>query len=235
MISKKEISKLKLVPKNPLSLTCEKVTQTPRIFNTSQIKSAIENISFIDIEEKITPDILSASAEYILKDFFLYMHQTGLYNRQFKLWKTLGNITQCVFSRLQKGLLTKNDLSIYIIDFFIDPKTPCINAIVNEDTETSTELEFKACLSKNLEINNMDRLKGVFYFLNKVPDETFMSKLDQMINSLDPISKYESRLSDFKDIRLNIINYQKENEKYTFKHIYPELRSAKNEEMKIKG
>ncbi|MBI3591075.1 MAG: hypothetical protein HY094_06865 [Candidatus Melainabacteria bacterium] len=216
-----------MTPKNPLTLTCEKITQTPRVFNTAQIKNAIENISLIDVEEKVTPELLIKIIEYILKDFFLYMHQTGLYNRQFKLWKTMGNITQCSISKLQGGIFKKNDLNTYIIDFFIDPKSPCLCAIVNEGTKAeslSMYENFKSSLSKTLYGINPDRVKGVFYFFNAMPDKEFITKLDFMTNAFDPISKYEAMLSDIKDTRLNIINFKCENEKYSFQHVYPEIR-----------
>ena len=227
LISKKEISKFKVTVKNPLTLTCEKITQTPRVFNTAQIKNATENILFVDVEERIIPELLIKIIEYILKDCFLYMHQTGLYNRQFKLWKTMGNITQCSVLKLQNGLLKKKDLNVYIINFFIDPKNPCLCAIINEDDKTESQAlykDFKSNLSKTLSGTNLDRVKGVFYFLNAMPGREFITNLDFMTNAFDPISKYESMLSDIKDVRLNIINFKCENEKYSFQHVYPEIK-----------
>lgn len=234
-LTKKDIGKYKISPKNPLSLTCEKVTQTPRVFNTSQIKSAIENISFINIEENIIPKNLTKIIEYILKDFFLYMHQTGLYNRQFKFWKTLGSITQCKISKLQKGFFKKKDLNIQIIEFYIDPKVPCIKSLIIERNNNeqnfgfkNTYREFKYYLSKTLADTNINRLKGIICFLNYNPDETFISKLNLITNAVDPISKYESVLLDLKDVRLNVITCREENEQTNFYHVFPELKSLKN-------
>ena len=124
LISKKLLGKFKVKQKNPLALSCEKITLTPRAYSTAQIKSAIENILCVDIEENILPEIVIKAIEYLLKDLFIHMHQTGLYNRQFKLWKSLANIIEISVFKLQKGLLKKNELDAYIIDFFIDPKFP---------------------------------------------------------------------------------------------------------------
>ncbi len=227
LISKKLLGKFKLQQKNPLAVSCKKITETPRAYSTAQIKSAIENILFVDIEENILPEIAIQSIEYLLRDLFIQMHQTGLYNRQFKLWKSLANIIEISVFKLQKGLFKKGELNGYVIDFFIDPKFPCISAIIDENKTTD---EFKVYLDKVILGSNLNRLKGIFYFLNCMPDEHFISKLKFSTNSLDPISKYESVLLQTNDVRLNVISYHKDNEKYVFKHIYPELRLFKNEE-----
>lgn len=231
LISKKEIGKFKLALKNPLGLTCEKITETPRVFNTAQIKNATENISFIDVEENILPALPPKAVEYLLKDFFLYMHQTGLYNRQFKLWRTLANITQVSISRLQKGLLKKNNLNAYMIDFFIDPKAPCIKAVIDEGSP-NTYTAFKAYLSKALAGLNKDRIKGVFYFTNTGLTKDFIDELSLIIEVDDKISKYESAIQDSLDIRLNIIRFSGEDKKYDFTHVYPDLRVVKEIEYK---
>ena len=222
LITKKLLGKFKVKQKNPLALNCEKVIETPRAYSTTQIKSAVENILFVDIEENILPEIAIKSIEYLLQDLFTYMHQTGLYNRQFKLWKSLANIIEISVFRLQKGLFKKSELNAYVIDFFIDPKAQCISAIIDENKNTD---EFKVYLDKVISSSNLHRLKGVFYFLNCIPDEQFITKLKLDTNSLDPISKYESILLQTNDVRLNVMSYHKDNKKYAFKHIYPELKS----------
>ena len=227
LISKKLLGKFKVKQKNPLALSCEKLTKTPRVYSTVQIKSAIENILFVDIEENILPEIAIKPIEYILKDLFVQMHQTGLYNRQFKLWKSLANVIEIAVFRLQKGLFNKSELNTYIIDFFIDPKAPCVSAIIDENKNTD---EFTVYLNKVISSSNLNRLKGVFYFFNSMPDEHFISKLKLCTNSFDPISKYESVLLKTNDVRLNVVSYYKDNENYIFKHVYPELRSLKPEE-----
>ena len=225
-MSKKLLGKFKVKQKNPLTLSCERVTETPRAYSTAQIKSAIENILFVDIEENILPDVTIKSIGYILKDLFTQMHQTGLYNRQFKLWKSLANIIEISVSKMQKGLFKKTELNAYVIDFFIDPKFPCISVVIDENKNPD---EFKIYLDKVISCSNLNRLKGIFYFLNCKPNERFITKLEFYTNSLDSISKYESILQKTNDVRLNVISYSKDNERYIFKHIYPELKSVKEE------
>jgi hypothetical protein len=230
LISKKLLGKFKVKQKNPLALSCKKVTETPRAYSTAQIKSATENILFVDTEENILPEITIKSIEYLLKDLFIQMHQTGLYNRQFKLWKSLANIIEISVLKLQKGLLKKNELNAYVIDFFIDPTSPCISAVIDENENTS---EFQVYLERVIGYSNLNRLKGVFYFLNCIPNEHFVTKLKFDTSAFDSISKYESILIKANDVRLNVISYHKDNDKYVFKHVYPELKSIKSEESMI--
>lgn len=230
LISKKEVIKFKVSSKNPFALNCEKVTQKPRAFNTAQIKDATENIAFLYDEEDGVSDLQKKIIEYLLKDSFLYMHQTGLYNRQFKLWKTMGNITQCSISVLQEGLLKKKDLNAYIIDFYIDPKNPCFNAVVLQDSKELIETEgfykkFKMCLLKALKSNRANRLKGIFCFLDIELSNDFITKLNLLTESNDLISKYESILSNTNDVRLNVVSFKQKDRDYNFKHTYPQLHA----------
>ena len=225
LITKEEVYTAKVGLKNPLGLNTEKISQTPRVFNTHQIKSAAENILLLETEGKTIPHFLLSISEYLLKDFFLYMHQTGLYNRQFNLWRTLANITQISFLRLKKGLIKKQDINSWMINFFIDPSNPCICTIVSEN-EKNTFLDFKTCLQAALVLNNAKRLKGIFYFLRVCPESDFLSQLNEITDTSDPVSKYESIISKIKEVRLNIISYRNENESYTYKHIFPEIKQT---------
>lgn len=238
LISKNELSKFKITQKNPFDMTCEKVTQTPRIFNTTQIKAAIENVLITKSDEVTTPELTLKITEYILKDLFLSMHQSGLYNRQLKLWEIIGNVKQGSIFKLNKGLIKKKELDIYIIDFFIDPQSPCFSVVFNNDTEVNNNT---SSLLKNLNTyilrtlmgTKADRFKGIFYLLNTMPEKGFHIGLDQMTNAFDPISRYESRITFTKDVRLNVITSKKENNGYTFEHIYPEVKLSKIQEVKV--
>jgi len=48
LIRRKELGKIKIGRGDSLTLTCDKVTQTPRVFKTSRIQEAIDNISLLD-------------------------------------------------------------------------------------------------------------------------------------------------------------------------------------------
>ena len=227
LISREEINKIKISQKKPFGLTTEKITQTPRSFNTNQIIEGTENLTFTEEKEGLTPDLLFRTIQYLLRDFFLYMHQSGLYNRQLVLWKTLGNVTQCNIYRLKKGFVKKQPLGIFIIDFFIDPKAPCISAIllnsIDQNTKEDCFKSLKYNLSKIISTENLKRLKGIFYFLNTKPDSFFLNNLDILTDAFDPIAKYESLLNWTKDVRLNVITFDEFNKNHKFEHIYPQI------------
>ena len=231
-ISKREVAKLKITPKNPLTLTCEKITHSPRLINTTQIKTATENLSLIDIEEIILPDLVHNTIDYILKGFFIYMHQTGLYNRQLKLWKALGNTAQVTVLKLEKGVFSKKELNAKIINLFTTPNSPCISAIIDE---SDNQNNFKLYLSQALSKVNINRLRGILYFFRGIPTKDFITKLNLITSSGDPILKYESTFLNHMDVRLNVINYQENNGEYIFNPIYPELKSSPKEILRIKN
>lgn len=229
LITKKEISTAKVGIRNPLGLVCEKIIQNPRTYNTAQIRSAIENIEIENTSENDLPMLALKATEFILKDFFLHMHQNGLHNRQFDLWRMLGNITKVQYWRFQKGLIKKQDLNAYISELFIDPRRPSACIILNESNENNLE-SFKLFLPKVLSENYANRLKGIFYFTPKVNEE-FMTHLSGTIKNSDPILKYESILINTQDVRLNVISYEKENNNYNFNHEFPELKALRTGEI----
>ncbi len=226
LISKKEIANIKITPKNPLALTCEKITQSPRTVNTAQVKSATENITLIDIEEIILPDLVLHTIEFVLKDFFLYMHQTGLYNRQFKLWKALGNVTQASVFQLQKGLFSKKDLNAKIVHFYIAPNSPCVSIVIDENEH---QQNFEIYSAQILKKGSISRLRGILYFFSGNPRPEFIKKLHLITHADGPILKYESILVEHEDIRLDAISYCESTDKYKFSPVYPELRASKKE------
>ena len=230
LIRKKEIGKLKVTLKNTLALTCEKIIQNPRIYNTLQIKNATENLVFVDVEETILPDLLVKTTNFLLKDFFLFMHQTGLYNRQFKLWSNLANISHITFFKLQKRLLKKEELNAFVIELFIEAKSPCVSVIVNENKNSSYE-EFKLFFSSALNTVSLNRLKGIFYLTNSIINQEFINKLIRLTNAFDPISKYESKIQNTIDTRLNVVSYKKEKDEFSFEHTFPILKLAKEIEV----
>src|SRR3989338_2313426 len=230
LIRKKEIAKFKLSLKNPFILTCEKITQTPRTFNTKQIQSAIENIQITQTDGDNTLELIPQVISYFLKEFFLYLHQTGLYNRQLKSWETMANLTQASVSRLQEGFFKKKDLNAYVIDFFIDPKAPCLSVIIDENKECDFQ-SFRTLLFKVISVKNKKILKGIYYFISSKLKEDFKAQLQVLTNGFDSITKYESILPVDKNIRLNVLTYMEENEKYNFGHCYPEIRVQKNKEL----
>ena len=227
-IRKKEVGSLKIGFKNPVSLSCEKVSRAPRTFNRSQITSAIENIEFQNNELDI-PEQLIKPAEYILKDFFLLMHQTGLYNRQFSLWLALANITKLTFFKLQKGLFNPKDINAYIIEFYTNQKFPGLCAIIDEKPTFSN---FKNYLAVTL---RSSKLKGAFYIANIENNTALIKNLVSVTNYSDPILKYESRISSRKEVCLNLIDIKQEPgelNRYLFKLIYPEI-SQRIKEVKL--
>ena len=225
-ISKKEIGKLKLKVDKPFNLTPEKIAQNPRAFDPVQIKSAIDNIIYSDKENLENP-LFEEIARFIHKDFFFLSHQTGLYNRQLKLWKALGNISIISFFKLQKGLVKKNEIDVLLIEFLTSSGLISARAIfpLKESDKCKLYLSFAIGLV------NSSNLKGIFYVVHKNESDKVIKNLELKYDPSDPVSRYESIIPNTNDVRLNIISLEQENDKNVFEHIYPSIaiRGAKNE------
>lgn len=232
---RKPITSFTISQKNPLAVTCEKITLTPRVFNTAQLNGATENIVFSDLNEDLIPEELIKSMEFIFKDFFVYMHQTGLYNRQFKLWKTMGSVISASVYCFCKGVIKKTELPVYVIDFFIDPKNPCITLIFDKSKEENEILnfsKFRFWVSESIKGKRGKRLKGIFYLTDKKIGDPFLFRVGSLIDCSDLISKYESLVLNTNDVRLNVILCEKKESSYNFRHIFPEIKHPQKSKLK---
>lgn len=224
LFKKSEIGNLQVNSLKPFELTPEKITQTPRSFNTEQIKIALENLSFkTNSGIETLPDYFKEIPNYLLKNFFLKMHQTGLYNRQINLWKTLGTISEASFYRLNKRFLKKDEDSINLIDFSTSSKKTCICALILQNK--SIDYKFlKFQISIVCELFRKRNLKGIFFLLENLKKHDALKNFELLTNLDDQISKYESVIKGTKDIRMNVINIKQDGNNYTFEHIYPQIK-----------
>lgn len=229
-IYKKEFGKYKIKPSKPFELTPEKIAQNPRSFNTSEIKIATENLQIVEQDECLSEKLIKLS-KYIFNGFFFQMHQSGLYNRQLKLWKNIGNINQVVFYKIEKGIIKKKETNIFFVDFLTSSKSIVMRAIIPENNITDFK-EFKTYLLASL--SNSGDIKGIFHFTNKELSNDFQGALDQVVDTSDQISKYESKLIGTNEIRLNIIKYKNDGNDYSFEHIYPKIESKRPQNKNLK-
>lgn len=224
LIKKEEISKLKITSTRPFDITCEKITQSPRIFNTTQIKGALENLNITAEGEPNMPEVVKRVVDYLIKEFFLRMHQTGLYNRQYKLWKTLGTASEATLFRLKRGLIKQKDLNISLVDICTDSKRTCACAII---TKVHNINDIRYYLSSIIQIYKNRNLNGVFYFLEGKTRKDITSYLETLIYDFDITSRYESIVKNSKEIRLNAISISKKNNDFVFNHFFPDINRTK--------
>lgn len=226
-ISKKEIAQINIIVQKPFDVTPEKITQNPRSFTSSEIKNGTENILLKNIEV-LENDFIKSSLNFILKDLFIYMHQTGLYNRQLKFWKTFGSISKIKIFELYKGFFNnKKKTGIFLIEFVSQAGSLSSVALLVAPNSTKDGIESNINMALSLENNK--NLKGITYVTSKTVDQEILSKLEKLTRGTDYILKYESKIAWTKDVRLNIINYSlNENSSYSFKHSYPQIELSKN-------
>ncbi|MBI1857783.1 MAG: hypothetical protein HYR97_01500 [Candidatus Melainabacteria bacterium] len=203
----------------PFDLTTEQITQTPRSFNASQIKAALENTrSTHSLDDDNLPKVLLEASDFLLKSFFLRFHQIGLYNRQLAFWKTLGTIHEINISNIEKGLFTKRSTDIWLLDLLTSSREGCITAVLFESTKIDIK-SLRLMIEALIKLNKNVKLKGIIYILNN--SKSFEDNFDDLIDTSDTVSKYESVIKKTKDIRFNAISMMKNNGAFSFEHIYP--------------
>ncbi len=87
------------------------VTADPRVASAVDIKAGLDNL-VIESAEGVS-DLVLAVIHYLFRDFFAFAHQSGLYNRQIRLWEMFSRISTVEIKQHARGMFTHTPLPIF--------------------------------------------------------------------------------------------------------------------------
>jgi len=194
------------------SLTITTVLSAPRKCTPGEVLSACESIELAHEPADFPRQWLDFAA-FILKDFFVLAHRSGLYNRQLPLWTAIGRITNIKVVRPQTGLFTVVDAPYADLSFYdsrgnrliwttlLDPLTDA-NLLKDKPLKTFiTDAIHRAEKIQRKENN----LKGMFIALPGPLSAPVLDVVARLTKTADPIGRYESLLPSLQ-IPLNLLS-----------------------------
>lgn len=186
----------------------------PRALSPDELKEACNNIRFES--DQVLGSVLELSMNFLIKNFFYSMHQTGLYNPQKKLWSLLAQTKKIKIKKYNK--IPKKDRE----------HTQVFDAIL-EDSFNKFAIARIVMPGSQMELAGFNDLitkqnskcMGVFYITDQTYPEKILEKVREKTNSQDFYDKYRSPINEHAS--LNLFQYSGDESKLTFKLIHPDL------------
>lgn len=228
--------KLSISNEDESSFTLHSVAMAPRRCTPLDLAAAVRNLR-IDFQDENEDDIAKLSKKivhYLLTDFFVLAHRTGLYNRQLKLWESLATVSDVHMSQLQQGFFKKVDLPVWDLPMSDNKKrTKLLVRLVfdqpNAEFDLSNEKGCKALLANT--VLRAERLKvessafcGVLLFCPEPAAEYVRSCMPAVTAVDDPVARYDARLLALPDVSIDLFQYGSDADELQLLH--PSLQKA---------
>jgi hypothetical protein len=235
--------KLSISNNDEIGFTLHKVVMEPRQCTPLDLAAAAKNVR-IDFHGENEDEIAILSKKmvnYLLTDFFVLAHRTGLYNRQLKLWEALAGISEVKIAQLQQGFFKKIDLPIWDL-LMLDSKgrtkllVRMVFDIPNAEFDLNNEKGCKALLASTVQRAERLRIEnpsfnGVFLFCPKPAGEYVRSYISMITVVDDPVGKYEAKIVSLPDVSLNLFEYESAGDE--LKMLHPSLQKMNSSERTV--
>ncbi|MDQ5938118.1 MAG: hypothetical protein QG574_5481 [Cyanobacteriota bacterium erpe_2018_sw_21hr_WHONDRS-SW48-000092_B_bin.40] len=203
------VNSFSVIVKNaePEAFNLGSVTQAPRSAAARDLEAACENLVFEPSDNKI-PDLVLAAIKFVMTGYFSDAHQSGLYNRQLRLWETISKIAVVEVQPVTKGFFQKVTLPVYELVFkTVTGKVPIV-ALVIEPSATASHLELlKDFLAKvaKIQAQSGNQVKGAFVVCDSPFPPAILSFVEKAIGAEDPVARFDSILPPPYQVHINLV------------------------------
>ncbi len=193
----------------------EDVIVDPRSYSPDRLKDACNNIQFNPSEE-IDP-IENITCQFIFRNFFYIMHQTGLYNPQRRLFNHIASVEKVVIREFKKLTKVQKEAGKISDLYFYD-----INGrfLLIRLEHPNSKLDFVA-LPKLFSDANNSKCLGAIYVSNLTPSEPVMDLVRKKTSFDNESEKYISPLAN--KASFNFISYEANPSSVTYNLLHPNL------------
>ncbi len=232
---------LRISIRNIEDFSPEAIVKSPRTYRPQDVQNACKNLS-IEIP-KGTPVIALSLAHYVALDFFALSHNTGLFNRQIKLWESLPRIQSIEISQKDKGMFSKDKLPEFDIAFLDHKNRTIALAHFASANESGSNFDYqKSCAEFLKRASTVQFLHGVFIcYPNPFPGKV-LEYIKKETNASDSIARYESILPKL-GVPINLLEMDRspifnpadQSQYQKIRLIHPDLSKKKPPSPKIPG
>jgi hypothetical protein len=209
-------------------ITFGTIIRSPRIYKPLDLQSAKLNLRISKESGEGFP-ALEPLVHYLLADFFVYLHRTGLYNRQRYLWEALARIAGVRVYQLQGGLFRNNPLPAFDIQF-LDYRERQL--LVCRYIESPSQFADKGCLrllnSFIAQSAKVPGLLGVFVVCRQEFPDVLCRRVAKITQAEDPVGRYESLLPKPLSIPIDLLVMSTADDgKTAVRLVHPNLQAGK--------
>ncbi len=197
------------------------VLYEPRSWSPENLKEACNNLRFDApdgiIAERPEFEFEFTVLQFLFRNFFYLMHQTGLYNPQRKLWSLLAQTSKIKIKDYKR--ISRNDRAhTRISDLILEDISG--KFIKVRIVHPGSQIPFAGF--RNLISNISGKCLGLFYISEQEPDAKTLKQIQTKTNASDFLDKYRSPIT--KNCCLDLIKYTSLGaSSYKFSLIHPDL------------
>lgn len=198
----------------------EDVLTDARSYSPDRLKDVCNNIKF-DASQEIDP-IENITIQFVFRNLFYIMHQTGLYNPQRKLFNMIASIEKVEIKEFKKLTKSQKEAGKISDIYFYDIQGRYILLRLEHPT---SDLDFVALPKLFSEANNQ-RCMAAIYVSNKMPSEPIVEMIRSKTQYKNPMERYRSPLNDHASF--NFIYYQASPSAVVYKLLHPDLAKGES-------
>jgi len=202
------------------------VTTSPRDATAVDIQAGLDNL-IIDAPEG-SNELVLALVQFLFHDYFGFAHQTGLYNRQIRLWEMFSRVTTIEVRQVERGFFTRTTLPVYEVVMKTALGQSPICALVIDQRVTVTEQYknmgaaaagkiyvelLKDFLMKVMKIQarlGANGVKGIFVLTPEPLEPALLAYIEKETDATDAVSKVESIMPAPVSAHINLVTYHAE-------------------------
>lgn len=191
------------------------VTQSPRVATSLDLEAACSNLEIV--ADAGTPDFIVDFGNYLCRKYFSDAHQTGLYNRQIKLWETISKISTLQVKALEKGFFSKQALPVYEITCLTQARQPVVMALYIDSAFAATHghghanayidllHDFLARVAKIQARLGAQGVKGIFILAPAPFPQDILRFVEKSVGADDPVARFDSLLPAPYYVHINLL------------------------------
>jgi len=186
----------------------------PRVWSPDELKEACNNIAF-KANFEVEP-IENLTIQFLFKNLFFIMHQTGLYNPQRRFWTQLAyskKIKIREYRKLNKKQRQENKVSDLILED-------------NHGKQIIVRLVYPGSKMENPGLENLlssgsAKTHGLIYISDRLPTEKLLKKIRERTKFNDDSERYRSEINNH--CNLAVVQYLPSKDGLAFSLVYPNL------------
>ena len=201
------------------------VTTNPRAATALDIQAGLSNLAIEaapDVNAPV-PALPLAVIHYLFHDFFAMAHQSGLYNRQIRLWEMFSRVSAAQIQQVERGFFSRSTIPVYEIIFktsvgqnpvcalVIDESIRSLDGFKNQTDAGKIYIELlRDFLLKVIKIQarlGANGVKGIFVVTPEPLAPGLLAFVEKSTGAIDPVSRAESIMPAPVSAHINLLTY----------------------------
>ena len=202
------------------------IIRDPRSYSQKKLQEACNNIKFAASTE-LDP-IENISIQFIFRNFFSIMHQTGLYNPQRKFFHHIASVNRVEIKEYKKLSKEAKAASAKISDFYF---YDIHNKYILVRLEHPSFNFDNDALKRTFSDANNNRSLGAIYIANKRPDQEAIDMIREKTNYSNELERFTSPIND--QASFNCVSYEASPSAVIYKLVHPDLAKGESAQASV--